>query len=387
MLRSWQKTLLAALVCGLLAAGAAFAQTASLEGEVKGEDGKPLQGAMVKIIRTDIKGNYQVKTDKKGKWFHAGLPLGRYQIQLEVNGQVVDQVNGVQTRLGDPTPINFDLQVMAKKRAAMQKAAEAGQVTKEMARDMTPEQKAAYEKQMKERSEAMKKNKELNDAFNGGMEALKTQNWAVAVEQFNKAAALDAKQHVIFGQLAEGYMGLAKSQTQAAEKDATLAKAFEAYGKAIELKPDDAAYHNNYALALALGKKYQEAEGELAKAASLDPPNAGRYYYNLGALLTNAGQNEPAGAAFKKAIEADPNYADAQYQYGIYLTGKATVKPDGTMEFPPGTREAFEKYVQLKPDGPFAESAKSMVSTMGGKVETEYKNPAAAPAKKGTKKK
>ena len=34
-------------------------------------------------------------------------------------------------------------------------------------------------------------------------------------------------------------------------------------------------------------------QAELKKAAELDPPNAGKYYYNLGAMLVNAGQTEP----------------------------------------------------------------------------------------------
>src|SRR5512140_3912525 len=87
----------------LLFTGAAMAQTSSLEGDVRGEDGQPLKGALVKIERTDIKGSYKVKTDKKGHYFHAGLPLGTYTLILEVEGKDVDQVKGVRTRLGDPT--------------------------------------------------------------------------------------------------------------------------------------------------------------------------------------------------------------------------------------------------------------------------------------------
>ena len=41
----------------------------------------------------------------------------------------------------------------------------------------------------------------------------------------------------------------------------------------------------------------------LDKAVELDPPNAGRYYYNLGAVLTNMGQTDAACKAFKKAID------------------------------------------------------------------------------------
>jgi tetratricopeptide (TPR) repeat protein len=369
-------------VAFLLLAFSSFAQTSSLEGDVKGEDGQPLRGALIKIDRTDIKGAYKVKTDKKGHYFHAGLPLGTYNITVEVDGKDKDTVRGVRTRLGDPTPVNFDLAVNANKQKAMQAAADAGQLTKDQERGMSGEQKQALEKAMKEREAAMKKNKELNDAFNGGMAALQGKQFDQAVQSFSKASELDPKQNVVWAQLAEAYVGLAGTKT-GADQEQAFSKGLEAYNKAIELKPDDAAYHNNYALALAKAKKFPEAQGELTKAATLDPTNAGRYYYNLGAVLVNTGQTEPAGDAFKKAIEADPNYADAQYQYGVYLISKAQIDTSGKVTPVPGTREAFEKYLELKPDGPFAESAKGMLASMGAAVSTQYKNPnAPAPAAK-----
>ena len=77
--------------------------------------------------------------------------------------------------------------------------------------------------------------------------------------------------------------------------------------------------------------------------------------------------------------------ADAQYQYGIYLTGKAQTKADGSLAFPPGTAEAFQKYVELKPEGSFAESAKGMLQAMGQKVETTFQNPNAKKSTPGAK--
>ncbi|MBI4905048.1 MAG: hypothetical protein HY820_15535 [Acidobacteria bacterium] len=383
----------------VLLAGVAMAQTGAIEGDVKGEDGqmmpkgdcKKAQGACLKIERTDIKGNYQTATDKKGHFFHAGLPLGSYNVTLEVDGKVKDVIKGVRTRLGDPIPVNFNLAAQKARQMAMQKRAEAAasggqtQLTKEESREMSAEQRAQMEKAMKERAAAMQKNKALNDAFNLGMEALKGKNFDGAVEQFAKASEMDAKQHVIWAQLAEAYMGQATVKT-GADQTTVQTKGLEAYNKAIELKPDDAAYHNNYALALVKAKKIDEAKVELTKAADLDKPNAGRYFYNLGAVLVNTGQTEAAGEVFKKAIEADPNYADAQYQYGIYLLSKATTTADGKVTPPPGTSEAFQKYLELKPDGPFAESAKGMLQTLTATVSTEYKNPSPAP-KKGVKKK
>jgi tetratricopeptide (TPR) repeat protein len=380
------RTLAISAATALLLTFGAYAQTSSLEGDVKGEDGQPLRGALIKIERKDIKGNYKVKTDKKGHYFHAGLPLGTYKLTIEVEGKDRDSVDNVRTRLGDPVAINFDLQAQKARQQQLSTAAETGELTKEQARELSPEQREQIEKAMKERAEAMKKNKALNDAFNLGMEALKTKQFDVAVAKFTEASTMDPKQHVVWAQLAESLVGQAGTKT-GAEQEGLMTKGLEAYTKALELKPDDAAYFNNYALALAKAKKFDEAQNALAKAATLDPPNAGRYYYNLGALLTNNNQAEAAGEAFKKAVEADPNYAEAHYQYGVYLVSKAQITPDGKVTPPEGTAEAFQKYLELKPDGPFAESAKGMLASMSTAVDTKYSNPSAPQKKGGARKK
>ena len=369
----------------LLCALAGFAQTTSaLAGDVKGADGAPLKGAKIKIDREDIRGHYEVKTDKHGRYYYGGLPLGQYKITLEIDGKDVDFVDKVRTRLGDPVENNFDMQAKAKRDQALNQAAESGTLTKDQARGMTPEEKAAFEKANKERAEMKAKGKALNDAFNAGMEALRGKQYDVAVTQFDKAGALKADEPAIWANLGDAEIGLSKTKTGAEQEDA-LNKGMDAYKKALELKPDDAGVHNNYALALAQAKKFDEAQAELAKAAQLEPASAGKYYFNLGALLVNNGHSEEAGAAFKKAIDADPKYADAQYQYGIYLIGKAKLGADGKYDPVPGTREAFQAYLDLKPDGPYAESAKGMLASLSGAVDTSYQNPSAT-KKKSTKK-
>ncbi len=159
-------------------------------------------------------------------------------------------------------------------------------------------------------------------------------------------------------------------------------KEFAAWKKAVELAPTEAAYYNNYALALGKAKQIPEMQANIEKAAQIDPANAGKYYYNLGAMLMNGGQNDPACAAFKKAIDTDANYADAQYQYGVCMVSKASIGPDGKVIPPPGTIEAFQKYLQLKPDGSNAEAAKAMLASMTGAVSTKYVNPNAKPKSK-----
>ena len=366
----------------LLSTGASWAQITAIEGDVKGADGEMVKNAQILIEREDMKGTYKgAKTDKKGHFIYNGLPIGRYTVSVMIDNQKKDQVEHVQTKLGDPIPVNFDL-----KQAASQQAAapgDAGSLTKDQERGMSKEQKDALEKRAKENSAAMAKNKALNDAFNAGKEALTAKNYDAAVEAFKKGGELDPNQHVIWANLADTYVAIAATKT-GADQQAALDQSLEAYQKAIALKPDEAPYHNNYALALAKAKKIEEAKAELTKAAQLDPTQAGKYYYNLGAVLVNTGQTAASEDFFKKAIDSDPNYADAQFQYATALSAKLTTVADGKVNAPAGMQEALNKYLELQPNGQFAEAAKGMLQMIGATIQTDYSNPN---AKKGPTKK
>jgi Flp pilus assembly protein TadD len=356
----------------------AMAQTTIIEGIVKDPGGKPVQGATVKIDRTDIKGSYPVKTDKKGHYGHYGLPMGKFDVSVVIDGQVRDEMKGVPTTPAMPVTLNFDLKAPQE---ASGGAPAGGLPDAAAEKGMTKEQKEAYDKANKAREAQLAKNKELNDAYQAGKQAFDAKMYDQAIEQYNKAAMLDDKQVAVWSGLADAYVASAATKS-GPDQETQYQKGFDAFKKAIELKSDDAAYYNNYALALAKDKKIDDAKTNLNKAAQLDPMGAGKYYYNMGALLVNSGQNEAAGEEFKKAIDADPNYADAQYQYGVYLASKASADASGKIKAEPGTIEALQKYLQLKPDGPFAPSAKDLISQLGGTVNTTFSNPNAKPAPK-----
>ena len=366
----------------LLCSTVAWSQVTTIEGDVKDENGQGVKGALVKLVRTDIKGNYKVKSDKKGHWFYTGLPLGTYDITVEIDGKDVDTVKGVKSKYGDSTIVDFDLKRVAQQQQAAQQAAATGQLTQEQARGLSKEEREKIEKQMKERTEQMKKNKELNDAFNAGRAAMDAKDDATAMALVAKYSTTESKQVAVWGSLADAEKALAMTKT-GAEQQAGLEKSIAAYQKAIELAPNDAALHNNLAITYGSARKIDEAKAEIMKAVQLDPASAGKSYYNIGAMLVNSGQSQQAEDMFKKAIEADPNYADAHYQYGIVLIGKAQVDKDGKVTPPAGTAEHFQKYLELKPDGPFAQSSKEMLASITGTVQTEYTAPG---AKKGKKK-
>ena len=151
------RKLMLILPVALVFSATGWAQTSQFEGTVKGADGKPAQGAEIRIERQDVKGHYKTKTDKKGHYFYGGLPLGNYKLTVAMDGSDKDAQN-MRSKLGETQDVSFDL---AKSAAA----ASGGAPPDESNRAESPADKAKREAQNKEQAAAMAKNKALNDAF------------------------------------------------------------------------------------------------------------------------------------------------------------------------------------------------------------------------------
>ena len=356
----------------------AVAQTAFVQGTVKGPDGKIIEGAVVAFDRIDINSHVEAKTDKKGHYVTSMKPTN-YNVTVTVDGKVRDKVNNYLAIGGSGDALNFDLKEAAGGPAAPATLTSAPAAKGDAAKG---DDKAA-----KEREAQLAKNKELNDSFSAGSTAIDNKQWDEAITQLSRASEIGPTQKAVWARLAEAYVGSAKA-AKGADQAPIYDKAFAAFDKLLTLAPDDAGNFNTYALALAADKKLDDAKVKLAKAVELDPSGAGKYHYNLGALLMNSSQTDGALDEFKKSIEADPNYAEAYYYLGATLVGKATLDASGTkMVAPAGTTEALQKYLSLKPDGPNASSAKDLLTALGTSVQANYKDPNApapkAPAKKG----
>ncbi|HVW07360.1 MAG TPA: tetratricopeptide repeat protein [Bryobacteraceae bacterium] len=368
----------AAFAALLFCAVPGFSQTAFVQGVVKGPDGAVIQGAIVAFEGVEMKNKTQAKTDKKGHYITSMKPA-IYEVTVTVDGTLRAKIGHYEAVGGNGDPLDFTLQAAAAPGAAPAMTAAPAAAPASGGKGSKDDAEA-----QKKKEEQLAKNKALNDAFGAGRAAIDAKNWDEAITQLNKAAELGPTQQAVWAALAEAYTGKAKSGPSG-EADASYQKAFEAYDKLIELKPDEAGTYNNYALALAADKKLDDAKVKLAKAVELDPAGAGKYHYNLGALLMNSSQTDGALDEFKKAIAADPNYAEAYFYLGSTLMGKATMDASGKMQAPPGTVEALQKYVQLKPDGPNADAAKQLIAALGSTVNVNYKDPN-APAKPASKK-
>ena len=91
--------------------------------------------------------------------------------------------------------------------------------------------------------------------------------------------------------------------------------------------------------------------------------------------MVNSGNTERAIEAFRKATEVRPDYADAFYQLATALVGTAQMKDDGSIVPAAGTVEAYQKYLNLEPEGSYAPSAQAMVQSLTGKLETVFEQP------------
>lgn len=362
------------LLAGLCVPPAYAQASGTVKGVAKDQQGNPIADAVVVWANQDNGQKYTLKTNKKGEYFSLGIAPGTYIITLYKNAEDVKankelfHFNKFQVTL-DENVLDFDLKKQAEDTAKGQ--------------GLTPEQI----KQMQEQKAKAEKEKatvgQLNEKLSAANAAIQAGDYDTAIASLNEANQTDATRDLIWFKLGDAYRLSVAKQTDPAEKQKRLDSAVEAYQKAIQIKQGAdnskdpnanktlAAYYNNLAEAYAKSNKVDDAVKTYALAAQTDPTNATQYYFNTGAVCTNAGKVDDAIAAFDKVIAADPNKADAYYWKGVNMIGKATLQGD-KMVAPPGTAEAFQKYLELQPSGANADAAKQMLASIGASIETSY---------------
>jgi len=366
--------LFAILALGLCAPPVFAQASGTVKGVCKDAQGNLVADGVVVWANQDNGQKYPLKTNKKGEYFSLGLTPGKYNVTLyksaddQKAGKEMDHVNGFVVKLEENT-YDFDV------KKEQEDIAKGKGVSAEQMKQIQ-EQNAKAEK---EKSTVGK----LNEKLNAAKTAADAGDYDTAIAALTDATQMDATRDLIWFKLGDYYRLSAPKQTDPAEKQKRLDSAVESYQKAVQLKqatPDKdpakqaqnlAAYYNNLADAYYKAKKVDDAVKTYEMEAQTDPSMVAQAYFNIGAVLTNSGRPDDANAAFDKCLAADPNRAEAYYQKGLNLLGKATLQGDKTIA-PPGTAEAFQKYLELSPTGPNADSAKALLASIGAKVETSY---------------
>jgi tetratricopeptide (TPR) repeat protein len=391
----------------------ALSQTATVHGVAKDAEGKPITDAEVTWHNTDTGRTFKLKTNKKGEYFSLGIDVGTYTITLSKDGKELDKASNFKVQSGD---VSFDFDLKQSQEQAVQETAKEKGLTTEQVKQMQEQQEkiANYNKNIVAVNEKLK--------VASADEQANPPNYDAAIATLNEATQMAPNEDLVWFRLGGAYLDSAKSQTDPAEKTKRYAEAYNDLQKAIDIRKSKdagsgapgaaaangqgappapaaksavqtvtdnqrlAAYYDNFAAAAARIGKSDDAVNGYQQAAQLDPQHAGQYYFNLGAVLANSNTtNDPkirkqAIDAFDKAIAADPNHADAYFWKAQNLVGMATTDSSGKIVAPEGTNEAYQKCLDLQPNGPHADEAKQMLTALNATVETSY-------GKKSTKKK
>jgi len=112
--------------------------------------------------------------------------------------------------------------------------------------------------------------------------------------------------------------------------------------------------------------KIAEAQAAFDSAVKAMPAQAATYRHNEAVVFFEAGQSDPQLAAADQAIALDPARAANYYFKAQAMVGKATSDAKtGKIILPPGCAEAYQKYLQLEPNGQFSADAKGVLAAAG----------------------
>jgi tetratricopeptide (TPR) repeat protein len=344
--------------CALIALASltATAQTGRFEGDVvKADTKEPIVGAEVQIERTDIKGSYPVKTDKKGHFLHAGVPyVGTYTIIVSAPGCQPDFIQNVKGSQSEP--VKFELRpgdgkklTLADLKGLQANAPKGGAAGPKMSEEEMKKAKEEYEKAKKDNDEAEKYNagiEQINVHLKAGNEAMAKNDFNAAITSFKEAVTINPNIHISEGNLGIALQKRAVSQFNSGNRDAAkqdFLDSIEAMNKALtgldaqekdtKMKNDPAqnktnrrAYYMTRTESEAiLGGKYGDAaqadaavkDYQVVAELTDDPVKKKEYTLKGAKVLFDAGKVEDSIAAYQKILETDPDNIDVLYELGL----------------------------------------------------------------------
>jgi tetratricopeptide (TPR) repeat protein len=364
--RKWLAVALVAAIMPLVApALQAQDATGKIHGHVQDPIGTPLKDGSV-ILSTDEgkTAKYTFKTDDNGNYTGDGIAPGTYTLVYRnpdtPADKVVDQYNNVKITASSDTLQDVDM------------------TRPEYYSKMTPEQRKQAEALKSKNASAMKENaviKNLNGDLAKAREDNRNKNFADSEALMTKDTQAKPDAAVLWVELGVAQKGLKKNE----DAVTSLQKAIQLDSAGGKPNADiEAAANDALGEVLATEGKIPEAQAAYDAAAKADsakdPKLAAMHYTNEAIMMDRAGNVDATVAAADKSIAADPTKPIPYYLKGKALINKATVDPKtNKIVAPPGCAEAYQKYLELAPDGPFSADAKSILAEMGTTVQTKYK--------------
>jgi tetratricopeptide (TPR) repeat protein len=346
---------------------AAAADDGKITGAVLDFDGKPFAQLGVRI-KSEQGATQETKTDDQGKFSFANLRSGKYSIYFLVPNLAQPYESATMVQSGETATVNVNF--------------------KEILEKTSPEAAAKYKAQ----KEAAAKTVGMKEHYNNAVAFLDQERQAKAEAAKAPADQRDAAKQKVTDLSNKAAAEFQEAQKIAGEKDpnqgmfwARLGEAYDlagrndeainAYKQAVAAKPDNASYYNNLGNVLGRTGKIDEAQAAYQKSAELDPPNAALAWRNFGISLYQAGRMPEAVEPLQKSAAIDPKNPQTFYLLGACLVASADYKQVGDkmeVTLKPGTIEAYQKAIELDPNGPWGKQAKDgleQVQQLTGGIE------------------
>jgi tetratricopeptide (TPR) repeat protein len=360
------KRILKSMMFAVLLAGAlvtalaprAAAQTGSIGGTILDINAKPWFGLTVEAV-SEQGAKAEAKTDAEGRFEIRNLRPGVYKVTITIfpapnEKQPPVPMGQLKVTSGEEAKADMNFKdIMAKQGAEATEKAKKQDEDKQKFEGMKAHFAAGtafLDQERKAKDDLAKVTPDQRDAAKQNLKDLSDKAAAEFQAAQKSAPEKDPNQHLLWAKLGEAYDVAGRND-----------EAAQAYQQAITAKPDDPGYYNNLGNVLARAGKIDEARAAYTKSAELDPTKAATAWRNFGISLYNANRGGDAIEPLQKSAELDPKSAQTWYLLGACLVYRMTVKKVGDKdvpEFAPGTIEAYQKAVELDPDGPFGKQAK-----------------------------
>ncbi|ADR20503.1 hypothetical protein MATR_18760 [Marivirga tractuosa] len=154
--------------------------------------------------------------------------------------------------------------------------------------------------------------KDTTATLYAGIASQQSQDNETALKYYYRLIDLDYHEPDIYGSII--------SIERYANED--IDKALEAVRMAKKQFPENDEFNKQEINLLINAERVDEAKDKINEAIAREPENA-NLYFNLGYLYEQLEQPEKAEEAYLKAIEIDPEYLDANYNYAVYYYNKA----------------------------------------------------------------
>ncbi|HEX6773776.1 MAG TPA: carboxypeptidase regulatory-like domain-containing protein [Acidobacteriaceae bacterium] len=353
------------LAAALIAPLALYAQqqTGSIHGHAQDPAATPLVNAQIQVSTDGKNAKYTFNTDANGDYKGDNIAPGTYVITMfvknanDANYKPVDRFENIKIEAGQNVAQDFDLS------------------RPEYIKKLSPEEQKQLQELKGKNASIQKENAQVKN-LNAD---LATARQDIKDKKFDDAATLMQRDSSAKPDAAVLWVELAIAQNGQKKYDDAITsakKALETNAASKKPSPEiDGAANNTLGEAYAGKNQIPDATAAYDAAAKAQPAQAGMYYSNEAIVLAKSGGNPDAVvAAADKAIAADPNKPVPYYLKGQALIGKATVDPKtNKIVAPPGCEEAYEKYLQLDPNGPMAADAKNILAQIGSKQAKSYK--------------